>query len=262
MGSNSKPSRGQWFFLLGISVLILLANLALLIWAGYFLDTNYSHLPPLPDLVLEVLPSWDVRFLIQIGLLTSLILFAAGSWNELPRMPYIFFIVGFWFFVRTVSMVVTPLGIPADILTVYPENFYDLQSFWGLISSSLASPSVLFFSGHTGLPFLGYLIFKKSIRCRTLGFPMLLFSVVYFFSGDLYPSWGWYILGLGWLLVFFNWQRVISLRYVFLTWSLVMALAVLFTHVHYTIDVIGAYFMTAGIYFIGRRLFANFNPIR
>lgn len=255
--SKSAPNRNRWFLFLFTSILILLANLAFLVWAGYFLDTNYSHLPPLPDLVLEALPRWDVRFLIQTGLLTSLTLFIVGSWNELPRMPYIFFIAGFWFFIRTISMVVTPLGIPADILPVYPENFYDTQTFWGLVSGSLASPSVLFFSGHTGLPFLGFLIFRKSIRCWSLSFPMLLLSVIYFVSSDLYSSWGWYVLGLGWLLVFFNWQRVISLRYVFLAWSSVMASAVLLTRVHYTIDVLAAYFMTAGIYFIGRRLFAK-----
>ncbi len=46
-------------------------------------------------------------------------------------------------------------------------------------------------------------------------------------------------------------------RWAFLAASAVMALAVLFTHNHYTIDVLGAYFVTHSIHELGRRLFGR-----
>jgi len=252
MGSNSKPSRGHWFLFLGISVLILLANLALLIWAGHFLDANYRHLPPLPDLVHDVLPVWDVRFLVHIGLFTSLILFVIGVLKELPKIP--FFMVGFWFLVRTVCTIITPLGVPADLLSMKFIAFEDIKSFGDLIVSSLSSHSVLFFSGHTGLPFLGYLLFRKSIRIGSLMWPMLLISGMYLFSFD-YPLWLGGILALIWGLIFLNRKKTVALRFVFLIWSFIMASAVLLMRGHYTIDIIGAYFMTAGIVFSGKYFF-------
>lgn len=78
-----------------------------------------------------------------------------------------------------------------------------------LPASSSTSSNDLFFSGHTGLPFLFALIF---------------------------------------------WKYKIP-RYVFTVSSGIAGVAVLLSHVHYTIDVLGAYFITYTIYVISKKIF-------
>ena len=70
----------------------------------------------------------------------------------------------------------------------------------------------LFFSGHTAIPFLGFLLFKGE-----------------------------------------------KIRYVFLAMSIIMGAAVLLMHVHYTIDVVSAFFITFGTFKIGERIFKKLN---
>jgi membrane-associated phospholipid phosphatase len=44
-------------------------------------------------------------------------------------------------------------------------------------------------------------------------------------------------------------------RYLFLAWSVVFGATVLLGHLHYTIDVFAAFFITYGIYHLARWLF-------
>lgn len=48
-----------------------------------------------------------------------------------------------------------------------------------------------------------------------------------------------------------------KLRILFIAFSLFFATVVLLGHVHYTIDVLGAYFITHSIYYLSKRLFAK-----
>ncbi len=66
----------------------------------------------------------------------------------------------------------------------------------------------LFFSGHTAVPFLGFLLFKNR-----------------------------------------------KVKYTFLGASIIMAITVLLMHVHYSIDVFSAFFITYGTFKIGEWLF-------
>ena len=72
--------------------------------------------------------------------------------------------------------------------------------------------NALFFSGHTAVPFLGFLLFRKE-----------------------------------------------KIGIFFLIATIVMALTVLFMHVHYSIDVFAALFITWGSYGIGEWLFRKIN---
>jgi len=72
--------------------------------------------------------------------------------------------------------------------------------------------NALFFSGHTAIPFLGFLLFKKE-----------------------------------------------KIGKFFLIATIVMALVVLFMHVHYSIDVFAALFITYGTYKVGEWLFKKVN---
>ena len=72
----------------------------------------------------------------------------------------------------------------------------------------------LFFSAHTGIPFLAFLLFNKDNK---------------------------------WI------------SYFFLISSFIMALTVLFMHVHYSIDVFAAYFITYSIYKVTDSIFNKLN---
>ena len=98
-------------------------------------------------------------------------------------------------------MLVTHLGVPADAIKVSAPSFLGMFTF----------TNDLFFSGHTGLPFLGFLIFRKYSK---------------------------------------------SVGYFMLASSIILAATVLLMHIHYTIDVFAAFFITYGIYKIGERVFA------
>ncbi len=104
--------------------------------------------------------------------------------------------------VRSAFIILTHLKAPADAITVVSPSFFQFLTY----------TNDLFFSGHAGLPFLGFLVYKDSkIKC------FMIFS------------------------------------------SIILALTVLLMHVHYSIDVASAYFITYGIYVIGTPLFGGFN---
>jgi membrane-associated phospholipid phosphatase len=73
----------------------------------------------------------------------------------------------------------------------------------------VSSGADLFFSGHTGLPFLMSLLFWENKK----------------------------------------------LRYIFLFCSVAAAVAVILGHLHYTIDVFSAFFITYGVFHISQRIF-------
>ncbi|MBD3360385.1 hypothetical protein GF366_01130, partial [Candidatus Peregrinibacteria bacterium] len=79
--------------------------------------------------------------------------------------------------------------------------------------SKLFFENDLFFSGHTAVPFLAFLVFKES--------------------------------------KIFKW--------VMFAGSILMAITVLLMHVHYSIDVFAAFFITYGIYSISNKIFRDLN---
>ncbi|MDP3999231.1 MAG: hypothetical protein Q8P76_01385 [bacterium] len=253
--SLPRTSEGrQWLLVSLAGVILVVIAFALLVLAGHYLNVNFRHLPPLPDLGHRVLPRWDVLFLFKVGLLTTLTFFLIAACNDYARIPYFLFMAGFWFLVRVASTLVTPFGVPQDILANYLESV-DIKTIWDLLDSGLAAPNVLFFSGHTGLPFLGYFLVRKDILGKWLSVPLLLISIFYWTLPEYHRLWASGLLLLGWGAVLRNWNTSVSLKAICLIWSFLMAGVVLLTRVHYTVDVIGAYFMTAGIVVIGRYFF-------
>lgn len=71
------------------------------------------------------------------------------------------------------------------------------------------------------------------------------------FGGDLFFSGH---AGLPFLLALIFWNKK-SWRYFFLASSIIFAVSVLLGHIHYTIDVASAYFITYGIYHLSQVLF-------
>jgi hypothetical protein len=101
--------------------------------------------------------------------------------------------------VRSGFMLFTHLGVPYDAVKFTSPGILQLFDF----------TNDLFFSGHTGLPFLGFLIFKQHKR----------------------------------------------IRYFMLISSIILGITVLLMHIHYSIDVFSAFFITFGVYTIGNWFF-------
>lgn len=72
----------------------------------------------------------------------------------------------------------------------------------------------------------------------------MFFGADHFFSGHT---------GAPFLMALIFWETP-SLRYIFLAWSVFFGAVVLLGHLHYTIDVLAAFFITFGIYHIARWL--------
>jgi len=152
-----------------------------------------------PDIILSNTPAIEVDGLFVYGTM-ALIAFAALILLAHPgRIPFSLLGVTLFILMRSAFTLMTHLGTP--------ELNYD--SDFGDAVTSIFFGADQFFSGHTGMPFLGALAF--------------------------------------WHLPF--------VRNVFLAASVYFAGVVLLGHIHYTIDVASAFFITYGIYHLALWLF-------
>ncbi|QQR77299.1 MAG: hypothetical protein IPJ67_04110 [Candidatus Moraniibacteriota bacterium] len=151
------------------------------------------------DIILDNIPVLDVDGLLGVGAL-FLGLFLLGTCLALPKsIPFVLKSVALFILIRSMFIVLTHLG-PSPDKVVLDD---------GVLFARLLSGNDLFFSGHTGLPFLIALLF--------------------------------------WDIVF--------VRVVFLSMSIVFAIGVLVGHLHYSIDVFSAFFITYSIFRIAQSIF-------
>ena len=175
-----------------------LSLIAVYISSNYVDETNAIAVP---DLLLDAIPTINLTFLYIWG---AVIVFAVYLLYPILFEPKKFhFALGMlslFLLVRSAFIILTHLKSPVGAITVIAPGFLQL----------LATTNDLFFSGHTGLPFLGFLVFSNKVM---KGF--------------------------------------------MLTASIIMVATVLLMHVHYSIDVASAYFITYGIYTMGVPLFGD-----
>jgi hypothetical protein len=119
---------------------------------------------------------------------------------EPRRIPFLFKTVALFILIRSVFISLTHLGIPS-IIQAFPDRLTAEFNFGG----------DLFFSGHTGMPFLMMLVF---------------------------------------------WHHR-YLRIFFFILSLVLGTAMLVGHLHYSIDVLSAFFITYAIFHIAKKIFES-----
>lgn len=150
------------------------------------------------DILLQNLPVINTDKIFSEGALLFVIFVAVLLILKPKTIPFILKSVALFICIRSVFVIMTHLGPSLDHITTDLGNL-------GYISSG----ADLFFSGHTGLPFLMALMFWE----------------------DKY------------------------LRRIFLFSSIVAAVAVILGHLHYTIDVFSAFFITYGIYHISQKVF-------
>ncbi len=156
---------------------------------------------PVTDILLDNLPvvNMDTTFLVSTSVF---LLFATFFLLAQPkRLSFVLKSISLFIIVRSIFVTLTHIG-PSPLSTLLTPSE---------IGQAFTSGADLFFSGHTGMPFLFALMFWKNMKLRIL----------------------------------------------FITMSVLAAIGVLLGHIHYSIDVASAYFITHGIYLIATRWFKN-----
>lgn len=252
-----------WFLLCIASTLLLILCFGALGIIGYYIDL----LPSLYDIGFEIFPILDARFLFEIGLITSLIFFVIAARKDWYQIHVLFFMTGIWFIMRLVMTSITILYPPPEVFGPISKDL-NPQTLLDIFLAGLSARRVLFFSGHTGLPFLEFLLFRDrerpdtfTIDVKTLFWPlgfMALYSLIISETANM--RWGITLTVIALVLIIFRKKRV-GLRYICLIWSFVMALTVIVTRGHWSVDVVGAYLITGGIFYLFRRVIWPFNKI-
>ncbi len=165
------------------SFLFLVFSFSIFHFIGRIIDGREGFM--INDFLHNVIGPINLTFFYGWGVV---IIFSVGGLYTLWKIKYLAEImgqIGLLILVRNIFLLLVPLQIPQDAIEPYLPLFFHVFNFH----------NDLFFSGHVGISFLGFLIFKEKIR--------------------------WF----------------------FLFSSLFMAYVVIAMHIHYTIDVIGAYFI-------------------
>lgn len=184
-----------------IGILFLIAGLVIQFFASNFATRVSSN--SITDIVLSNIRVYDVGGIFVWG---SVILFFIGVTVGLTHINYLPFAmksVGLFTLLRSLFVTLTHIS-PFPTRIVIEPNFFQSAWFNGIFNGN-----DLFFSGHTGLPFLLALIFWDNKK----------------------------------------------LRFLFLGFSILFAVVVLLGHLHYSIDVLSAYFITYTLFEICKFLF-------
>ena len=180
-----------------LAFLLLATSLIINYYAGTYATEKASN--PVTDIVLSNIPVFDVNGIFTYGSIVFWIFMILICLYNPKRIPFTVKSMAVFIIIRSIFIVLTHIAPFPTQIVVSPESVISKFTFGG----------DLFFSGHTGLPFLMALIF---------------------------------------------WQDKI-LRYIFIISSLVFGVVVLMGHLHYSIDVLAAFFITYAIFKISLFLF-------
>lgn len=159
------------------------------------------------DPLLGEIPTYDLSYIYIWGFYLTVFLLTAYVLLLRPEIaPFSLKTFGILLAVRAGFVLLINIGPPIGFL--YGDTPWDQIGTF----DQMFFKNDLFFSGHTAVPFLGFLLFKGS-----------------------------------------------KFRWVMFAISLIMGATVLLMHVHYSIDVFAAFFITHGIYSLSNRIFKGLN---
>ncbi|MDD5721127.1 MAG: phosphatase PAP2-related protein [Candidatus Pacebacteria bacterium] len=164
---------------------------------------NRSASSSVTDIILSNTRVYDVSVIFVWGAILLVAIGAFIALNKPNRAPFLMKSIAVFTFIRSVFISLTHIS-PFPTRVVIDSPFFNREVFNGIFTGN-----DLFFSGHTGIPFLLALIF---------------------------------------------WEDEM-LRFIFLAFSVMFAIVVLLGHLHYSIDVLSAYFITFSIFHICKFLF-------
>lgn len=179
------------------SFFLLIASLVINFFAGLYATERASS--PVTDIILNNIPVFNVDLVFVYGTWVFWIFTAFICFSRLNTFPFTVKSIALFTLIRSAFITLTHIGPFPNRLPV------DVSGVIGKFSLG----GDLFFSGHTGLPFLLALVFWRNKK----------------------------------------------LRYIFLASSFIFGSVVLLGHLHYSIDVAAAFFITYTISHIAERLF-------
>lgn len=184
-----------------IGAILLIASLVI----NYFATTYASERVSLPvtDLILSNIRVFDVDLIIIWGAVFLILFTVIVTLLHPKKIPFVLKSVALFVIIRSVFISLTHLGPFSPQVAIDQLRIFNYLGF--------GTSADLFFSGHTGLPFLLGLIY---------------------------------------------WDNKI-LRNVFFAISAILATSVLLGHLHYSIDVLAAFFITYTIFHLAQRFFAK-----
>lgn len=143
----------QFVFSSIFGLFLLIFSLLVNYWAGSYATEKASN--PVTDIILSNIPIFDVANIFVYGLFALIIFTIYITLIKPERIPFILKSVAIFILIRSVFISLTHIGPYHNIILI---NVDILKSF--------TSGGDLFFSGHTGFPFLMALIFwqKKNLR--------------------------------------------------------------------------------------------------
>ncbi len=191
-------SNGNFIFLALSAVVFLVLSLVVNWYAGLYATESASN--AVTDVVLSNVRVYDVDGLFIYGTIAFWAFVFFMCIREPNILPFTVKSIALFVVIRAVFISLTHIG-PFPSQMVVDSNVMAKFAFGG----------DLFFSGHTGLPFLMALIFWKRFYLRVL----------------------------------------------FIASSVTFGIVVLLAHLHYTIDVLSAFFITYTIYHIAEKFFAE-----
>lgn len=180
-------------------ILLLFASLIINYIAGTYATLRASN--PVGDLLLDNLPVVNVNIIFIYGFSLFVLFIAALLASQPKKIPFVLKSMALFIIIRAVFMVLTHIGPSPEQL------FFE----GGRIVGKFTFGADLFFSAHTGLPYLMALIFWADLRVRII----------------------------------------------FILLSIIFGISVLLGHLHYSIDVFAAYFITYSIFAMAQKLFAK-----
>lgn len=180
-----------------LGVMLLILSLIINHFVGAYVDRSNVH--AVNDILLDNLPVMNVNFIVNEGVWLYIAIMAFFAFKHPQKIPFGFKSIALFIVVRSIFVSLTHLG-PAPI-----HSFLDSHDFL----TAIATGNDMFFSGHTGMPFLLALVF---------------------------------------------WNDKLA-RYVCIFASMFFGFSMILGHLHYSIDVFSAFFITYTIFAIAQKLF-------
>lgn len=183
------------------SILMLFLSLIINFYAGNYASINQSN--AVTDIILSNIKTYNVNGVFLYGTFSLFLVWLLYFLKNPLQIPFILKSIALFIVIRSVFIILTHIGTYPTVINMDKDlKLFELFNYFSFNGD-------LFFSWHTGLPFLMALIFRKNKL----------------------------------------------LKYFSLTISLWFAVIVLLWHLHYSIDVLSAFFITYSIYHISLLLF-------